>query len=66
MDEQPPSPPSPETEDTGPFEDSEGHPIVEDASLEEQVGGTPDVVESDEDQSGEEEEVPKAQLTLLV
>jgi hypothetical protein len=66
MDEQPPSPPSPETEDTGPFEDSEGHPIVEDTSLEEQVGGTPDVVESDEDQSGKEEEVPKAQLTPLV
>jgi hypothetical protein len=34
MDEQLPSPPSPETEDTWPFEVSEGLPIVEDASLE--------------------------------
>jgi hypothetical protein len=57
MGEQPPSPPCPETEDTGPFEDSEGHPIVEDASLEEQVDGTPNVVESDEDKLGKEEEV---------
>jgi hypothetical protein len=58
MGEQPNSPPSPETEDTGPFEDSEGHPIVEDASLDEQVvGGIPDVVESDDDESGKEEEV---------
>jgi hypothetical protein len=30
---------------------------VEDTSLEEQVGGTPDVVESDEDEPDEEEEV---------
>jgi hypothetical protein len=58
MGELPPSPSSPETEDTGPFDDSEGHTIMEDASLEDEqiAGGTPDAVKSDEE-SGKEEEV---------
>jgi hypothetical protein len=57
MVEQPLSPPSLEPEDTGPFEDSEGHPMVEDASLEEQVSDTPNAIESDDDKLGKEEEV---------
>jgi hypothetical protein len=66
--QEPNSPPGPETEDTGPFEDSEGHPIVEDASLDEQVVGgvVPDVVGSDDDESGKEEEVSQGTADTVV
>jgi hypothetical protein len=58
MGELPPSSSSPESGCTGPFEDLEGHAIMEDASLEdEQIAGcAPDVVESDNDEPGKEEE----------
>jgi hypothetical protein len=58
MDELPPSPSSPDIEDTWPLEDSKGQPVVEDASLDEQVtGGAPNAIEYDDDASGTEAEV---------
>jgi hypothetical protein len=58
MVEGPNSPASTDPEDSWPIEDSNGHSIVEDASLDEQdVRGKPDDVESDDGASDEEEEI---------